>query len=87
MVLSRLHRRQEHVGSNPVFPTKPEVLKGRCTRHVSVFKLTWQSLQRPRPGFRLYYAGIAQRLVHQLAMLGMAVRFCLPAQGNIQQDF
>ena len=27
-------------------------------------------------------AGIAQRLVHQLAMLGMAVRFCLPAQRN-----
>lgn len=54
MVLSRLHRRQEHVGSNPVFPTT---------------------------------AGIAQRLVHQLAMLGMAVRFCLPAQGNIQQVF
>ena len=25
------------------------------------------------------YAGIAQWLVHQLAMLGMAVRFCLPA--------
>ena len=38
---------------------------------------------RPRPEDVkrfLLPAGIAQRLVHQLAMLGMAVRFCLPAQ-------
>ena len=26
-------------------------------------------------------------VVRQLAMLRTAVRFCLPAQGNIQQDF
>lgn len=74
MVLSRLFRIQEHVGSNPAFPTNAPVAQmadGVGLKSLSV-------VGSNPPGST--NVGIAQWLVRQLATLGMAVRFCLPTQ-------